>query len=247
VLPEVLLISLVCLLKDIVYSVYTLFYTRMIGPNVKCLLLLLLPISLAAWPLLMLLSATISVIFGGMVSQLWPLDASIGKTICDAQTCVGDFWTFSWSSTISYMDDIRTAPCDAPFDITLLQLLVGTVQGSLCAAIETAAAALIGGIKLPLCICRVIVKLLFHAADDSGLIIWCCPCWAAAVALSPALIVLAYAQTVAEAFLNGPLCAVASYKAGGSLRAGFALMVNHIRDFDQRSTSLLCDGPLVRV
>ena len=40
VLSQVLLISLVCLLKDIVYSVYTLFYTRMIGPNVKCLLLL---------------------------------------------------------------------------------------------------------------------------------------------------------------------------------------------------------------
>jgi hypothetical protein len=249
--PSILLITLFLLPKDMCHTMLTLWKTRHIGPNLKVLLFLLLPIPLALWAPGVVILATVGCVLGSLFHQVFTLDtcacASILGDVEEACSFLKHYWTFANETKFAYLEDFRdpSQMPDRPFDIRLHQIFVGLVQGLVCTAVQIAFVAAIGGVKLPFAMVRSLLQLLYYFtlgnSAEPCLSLGCCPCWVTLVVCSPVAIATLYVGSILSAGITGASCASLSY-ATGSLLNGFRLMCNKIHDFDVASSELMFHG-----
>ena len=164
--------ALLMLPRDVLLTYRAAYATAIIGPNVKVLVMLLLPIALALWPCVVFVGSTIvalvwptlvattatfddeeNLLLGGWLTR----NSSRGSedsptlfpTIKDALRFTRDFWDFNQHSLFAYLEDVRQARRDGgPFDISFCALLLGACQASVCALLLLVVGSCLAALKL---------------------------------------------------------------------------------------------------
>lgn len=163
--------ALLMLPRDVLLTYRAAYATALIGPNVKALVMLLLPIALALWPCVVLVGSTIvalvwptlvataatfddeeNLLLGGWLTRSsWCGDTTftLFPTIKDALRFTRDFWDFNQYSLFAYIEDVRQARRDGgPFDISVCALLLGVCQASVCALLLLVVGSCLAALKL---------------------------------------------------------------------------------------------------
>ena len=168
--------ALLMLPRDVLLTYRAAWGTGLIGPNLKVLVMLLLPIALGLWPCFVLVVSAI-------VALVWPIGVALGATfsddenlllggwlllssqrgrrsvdrggvtlfptIRDALRFTRDFWDFNYHSIFAYIEDVRRARRDGgPFDISFIALILGACQAVVCSAALLVVGAAIALAKL---------------------------------------------------------------------------------------------------
>ena len=108
--------------------------------------MLLLPIALLSWPILvMFVSSILGIVYGLFCPVVRTFDedyniitggfADVFKDIFDF---IKNFWKFNYHSYFTYLSDIERSKVDKPFDISIIQLIIGlilAIYGSIVGAI----------------------------------------------------------------------------------------------------------------
>jgi hypothetical protein len=133
--PACTVIALILLPYDVWFTYYTLFKTRTIGINLKILGFLLLPISLVLWPFFVCVAALCLGLGYGFCAPVFKTFTGDGNLIVtgtysvlvDACDYVKYFWEFELNSVYAYLLELRERPCDNPFDIHILELILSVL------------------------------------------------------------------------------------------------------------------------
>lgn len=237
------LISILLIPHTILLTYYTLIRTDTIGPNLKTLGFLLLPI-----PLLLSVPLTVlgSMLFSIGLGLFYPLFMTF-KSYCSGWDAItyafiflGDFWDMRYHGYFNYLENLRNPHKDAPWDINFLSIFVGLFI------------ALIGSIFVGICVLVLsILKfipglffgwlLMFRTIADLKKEFWlvcmCFPVWIVAVLVWPVVAVLVFGICVLGGFSAGAWSAVIAYQDG--LKGGFQSMYTYVYRFDKRTNKLM--------
>ena len=159
-------ISIILLPHDIFITYYSFFKTEKIGPNLKAMAMMLLPIPLILWPPSVCIA---TLVFGAGLGLFQPIThtfddqyevfcGGIIETLKDSAQYVKEFWKFNNNSYFSYLFDFRSYKLgenEKPFDISLIQLFIGTLIGT--------SGAIIDGVCFTLLSVVYIIPTLFRA------------------------------------------------------------------------------------
>jgi hypothetical protein len=139
-------VAIILLPHDIFLTYKSLLKTGLIGINLKLMGMLLLPIALLSWPILvMFVGSILGIVYGLFCPVVRTFDehyniitggfADVFKDIFDF---IKNFWKFNYISYFSYLSDIERSKVDKPFDISIIQLIIGlilAIYGSIVGAI----------------------------------------------------------------------------------------------------------------
>jgi len=153
------IISIILLPHDIFLTYYSFLATNKIGHNLKAMAMMLLPIPLILWPVVVCVA---TLFFGAGLGLFQPIHRTFDEdynvfcggivdTIKESAKYVKEFWHFNYDSYFSYLFDFRTYKLiegEQPFDISLVQLFVGTVIGTSGAIIDGICFTIISVVKL---------------------------------------------------------------------------------------------------
>ena len=134
-------ISIILLPHDIFITYYSFLSTQKIGPNLKAMAMLLLPIPLILWPPSVCIA---TFVFGAGYGLFQPIVRTfddqyevfcggIIETLTEGIKYVKEFWRLNSDSYFTYLLDFRNYKLkegEKPFDISLRQLLIGTLIGT---------------------------------------------------------------------------------------------------------------------
>lgn len=200
-----ILLSVVIMIpRDAVMSFRSVLFTNYIGPNLKVLLVLLLPLPLALWPALVLcigiltgvLFPLLFVTFMTVVSEdmvsLFCCCGAKEHVLSSMVKLLSDFWDFQRHSIFGYIDDFQNATRDGgPFDIDLLSLFIGLIQAVLCAVFILLVGGVVLVVKAPLIILGGYVSILRGLCKccdtEPGSVILFWPCLLSVLALAVAV------------------------------------------------------------
>ncbi|KXZ41291.1 hypothetical protein GPECTOR_574g620 [Gonium pectorale] len=214
--------------RSFVVTYYTVAVTERLGPNLRVLSLLLLPVPLLAWPLLMAVSC---LIFSLGVGFLWPLAATVavggsldGEKLLEAaimqpleltRHAASEVWRFSVVSYFSYLDELRRPYFGEPLDVSPLRLLFAAVAALCCSLVSTLAVLILGMLRLPFIMARALAEWLSQltACPTKLACLWL-PFWLLGIPAIPVLVLGGFLLLLASclAYL-GPTCGVVAYVA----------------------------------
>lgn len=97
--------------------------------------LLFLPIALISWPILVMLVGTFLGMLYGLfcpVVRTFDSDYNIilggfADVFKDIFKFIKKFWNFNYDSYFSYLREIESRQVDEPFDINIIQLIIGLI------------------------------------------------------------------------------------------------------------------------
>jgi len=126
-------IALILLPHDIVLTYRAFIKTSIIGINLKILSMLLLPFALAGWPILVLFSSCcfgFSYSFYGATVKTFDSGydlffGGINEVFYEVLQYIASFWHFNSHSYFCYLFEMEQKEVDEPFDITIIQIIVG--------------------------------------------------------------------------------------------------------------------------
>ena len=148
VVPSILLqwipctiISIILLPHDIFITYYSFLASKKIGPNLTAMAMMLLPIPLILWPPSVCIA---TFIFGAGFGLFNPIGKTfddryevfcggIIETLKEGAEFVKKFWEFNSDSYFTYLFDFRNYNLkdgEKPFDISVIQLFIGTLIGT---------------------------------------------------------------------------------------------------------------------
>jgi len=236
--------------------------TGLIGPNLKVLTMLVLPIALILWPCIVVLAST-------FVAIIWPIWDAFDATFDSDQNiffggCLlgsngvfpmvrnsvnvtQDYWEFNYNAMFDYLLEIRTARSENPFDIAILPLTKGIIQAIICCVWLMVIAVIMLTIKGVFIILGAYYRLLMEAKSrlienkfgltlDKFFLVWVVGLTAFAFAfiLIPIIFALNYGILIISSGYFGFDCAIMGYKQ--SFCAGFKQTSNYSRMIDQFTT-----------
>ena len=127
--------SLLWLPHDVWHSYHTALRVQFLGPNLRVLAMVLLPVPLLLWPALATLAALLVSFLAGLFlpalqtfsdqTPLWT--GGVVDTLQQGWQAVRSFWTFNAEAVFGFLTQLRTRPLgpgEAPFDVSLAQILV---------------------------------------------------------------------------------------------------------------------------
>lgn len=265
VAPSALLISLSCTIisiillpHDIFLTYYCFLCTKKLGPNITIMIMLLLPIPLILWPPSVLcFSLIFGVIYGLFNPILKTFDSNsdllcggIQETFEDSVRFVKDFWRFNTNSFFSYLFELRTHQLrdeEKPFDISLLQLVVGVMIGTIGALVDGVFFTLISVIKLIPIILRVYIHLwkwyceYVSKCGKSCLdFVWfglMIPIFILANILVPPGTLLAMISVSLSGFFFGLSASIVAYESG--IPKAFESMMEYIKECNERTNNMI--------
>ena len=127
--------AIVLLPHDIFLTYKALIKTSLIGINLKILGMLLLPIALVSWPIIVTTGSILfGIIFGLFAPVYFTFDdryniifGGFVETFKENCNIIKEFWKFNYNSYFDYLKDIEKRECDDPFDINIIQILIGII------------------------------------------------------------------------------------------------------------------------
>jgi len=242
--------------------------TGLIGPNLKVLAMLVLPIALVLWPFMVAFGSAIvaliwpiavaldatfdsdqNVVFGGCLFD----DDGIFPAVRNAMNATLDYWHFNYHSVFDYLFEIRTARKETPFDIAILSLIVGTVQAIICSVWLIVISSIVVAIKGAFIILVAYYRLLkeamkalitnkFGLTFDKFFLVWVIGLtgFAFAFVLIPVIFSLFIGVLILSNGYFGIDCALKAHYKG--FCAGFKQASNHSRMVDQFTSWLVLVG-----
>ena len=127
--------AIILLPHDIFLSYKALIKTSLIGINLKIMGMLLLPIAIAFWPVLVIFG---SILFGFFFGLFFPVLETFDEecnliyggfyeTFKETFKIVKSFWKYNYHHYFDYLGDIENRDCDDPFEINIIQIIIGII------------------------------------------------------------------------------------------------------------------------
>lgn len=252
------IISIVLLPNDIFLTYYCFVRTKKLGPNITIMIMLLLPIPLILWPpSVLILSLIFGVSFGlfnPIVKTFDPyynlICGGIKETLAESFHFVAEFWCFNTNSYFSYLFELRNYRLidgEKPFDISLLQLIVGIIIGTIGAIVDGVFFTLISAIKLLPIILRVyshLWKWYFEYVSKCGRscldFVWfglMVPIFILANVLIPQGVLLGLILVSLAGFFMGLSASYIAYESG--IPKAFEKMMEYIKEFNKQTNDII--------
>ena len=247
------LISFVFLPPTVVMGFYTYVSTPRLGPKIKILGCLLVPIPLILWPALVIVISLFAGIGLGLFSpMLLAFDEKyelfcgtiihVFKAACD---WIQEFYEFSKDSVFNEFRSYREPYEGQPWDISLGTLFISVFMAFAGLVIDGVVISLTGVALFIPCFLRMYYEYikLYLCGKGNGLeaIMYFLP-WVIGLALVPVAAVLGLAIVIIGGFLYGMYAAVENYQKGAG--AGFEFISKGISEFCNISFNFASKGTL---
>ncbi|GLI65033.1 hypothetical protein VaNZ11_008446 [Volvox africanus] len=212
--------------RAFVATYLTVAVTQRLGPNLRTLALVVLPVPLVAWPLA---TAIASVMFSLGVGFFWPLWATVAlgslleadkllstavlEPLDLAKGCALEVWKFNDLTYFTHLDELRRPYYGEPLDVSLVRLLIAAVLSLLCSLLGTLAVLLLGLIRLPFIVARALGEWmsLLGKCPAKLMCLWL-PLWVLGIPLIPVVVLsLFFLVALGNAVYIGPTCGVVAY------------------------------------
>ncbi|GIL44676.1 hypothetical protein Vafri_2204, partial [Volvox africanus] len=212
--------------RAFVATYLTVAVTQRLGPNLRTLALVVLPVPLVAWPLA---TAIASVMFSLGVGFFWPLWATVAlgsllegdkllttavlEPLDLAKACALEVWKFNDLKYFTHLDELRRPYYGEPLDVSLVRLLIAAVLSLLCSLLGTLAVLLLGIIRLPFIIARALGEWMsLLGKRPANVMCLCLPLWVLGIPLLPVVVLsLFFLVLLGNAVYIGPTCGVVAY------------------------------------
>ena len=214
-------IAMILLPHDIFLTYKALCKTSVIGINLKIMAMLLLPIALFSWPIIVAFGGSLfGIIYGLFCPTVRTFDSNY-NLICggiidvfeDTFHYIGKFWDFNYDSYFTYLSDIEKRKVDHPFDISIIQIIIGLILAGYGSLVGVIVCSLFWIIKLIPCIYRLYYHLFEYYCELKGLdkLLYSL-LFLIAIALTPAIGVLTILGYIGYGLYGGIYCAIDGYK-----------------------------------
>ena len=240
-------VAIILLPHDIFLTYKAICKTSIIGINLKILCMLLLPIALISWPILVALASTFyGILYGLFGPTIYTFDSDynllcggMGKIFEDTCEFIGEFWDFNYNAYFNYLSEMQTRKVDNPFDINIIQIIIGLILAGYGSVVGTIVSSLLWFIKLFPSIYRLYAFLFEeYCGINGGLeMLMYSILFLIAFSLIPAAGVLAILGYIGYGFYGGIYCAIEGYKH--NIGRGIISIWNTIYDIDTLSNSLI--------
>lgn len=232
------LISLACLLHDVVLAYQIVWTTTLLGRNIRVVALLALPLLVIIWPFVVLLTTLLgglfyffAIIAGSVFDDNVPLFGGWWTPIKDSVTWVLVWWRHNCEGVFLLAAHIRGIPRGwngEVYDIPLMSLFcsIGLIAwGSILGSVGVLSLATA---KLMPALLRVLHEyaLLLKELQPWWWLFWFCGLFLVIVACP-----LVYGLVVCYGFASGPRCAIEAL-ASASVVSGFLEVARILREFD---------------
>jgi len=260
--------AILMLPHDVFLTYRAVLGTGLIGPNLKVLTMLVLPIALALWPCIVAFASAI-------IAIIWPIAVALQATFdSDQNICFGgclfdgdgacpsirfavnstkDYWDFNYHSMFDYLYEIRNGRTENPFDIAILSLIVGTIQAILCCvwlmtisvimiALKGAFIILVAYYRLLMEAMKTLIENKFGLTLEKFFVVWVIglTVFAVTFVLIPVIFALFCGVLICSSGYFGIDCAIKAYRHG--FCAGFKQAINHSRTIDIFTTWIVVTG-----
>ncbi|CAK9141139.1 unnamed protein product [Ilex paraguariensis] len=243
----------------LVWSTYCVIRTRKFGPYMKCLLILLVPVSVALWSVVGVVgSATMGIgyafvwpvmeTFRAISKEGVPLHQKLINCLRDgtwscvlgACTVVRDFADFSFHSYFSVMDGLMEAKREEPIELKVTQIPGCILAAILGILVDVPVITLIVFYKAPILLFKGWHRLLEDLVGREGpfLETVCVPFAGLWILLWPIVVFLAILAGIGSSFLYGCYAAVVAYQES-STKKGLLYVVASASRFDEYTNDLL--------
>lgn len=231
---------------------------KRLGPTLKAILCMGLPVPLILWPLVGLIGSILAGLGYGLFTPLVATFEAIGEehenkfvdcilsgtwsTVKGSFTVVRDVTDTCFHSYFSLMDDLREQPPKngSPLDIKLLELPGSFLVGLLGVIVDVPMILLIALWKSPYMLFKGWHQLLHDLIGREGpfLETVCVPFAGLAILLWPLVVIAAVLSAFVSSFFLGFYAAVVVYQES-SIKLGLAYVVSAIALFDEYSNDFL--------
>ena len=211
--------------------------------------MLLLPIAIAFWPVLVIFG---SILFGFFFGLFFPVLETFDEE-CNLiyggfyetfkATCgfVESFWEYNYHDYFDYLREIENRDCDAPFDINIIQIIIGIILAGYGITIGIIVFTLMWFIKLFPSIYRMYSLMFrYYFKLESVEILIYGIFFIIGVSLVPVVGVLAILVYICFGFYGGFVCAFEGYKY--HVGRGIVSIMVVIHYVDSLSNKLIFDS-----
>jgi hypothetical protein len=208
--------------------------------------MLLLPIALASWPILVMFGSILfGIIFGLFAPVYYTFDeeyniiyGGFAETFEKDCNFIEDFWEFNYNSYFNYLSDIEKRECDDPFDINVIQILIGIILAGYGSIIGVIVFTLMWIVKLFPSIYRMYYEMFkMYCELKCYEIFMYLIFFTIGLSLVPVVGILAILAYIGFGFYGGINCAIEGYKY--NIGRGIISIMNVLRQGDILSNSLI--------
>ena len=243
-------VAIILLPHDIFLTYKSLLKTHIIGINLKIMGMLLLPIALLSWPIIVMFVSSISGILYGLFCPvvrtfddnydlLFGGFADVFKDIFDF---IKKFWKFNYHSYFSYLREIESRNVDKPFDISIIQLIIGlilAIYGSIVGIIVLTFMWLIKLLPLIYRMYYIICRYYFSDLDCLEQFMYLI-FYIMGLAIIPVIGILSILGYIGFGIYGGIFCAIEGYKH--NIGRGIISIWITIRTCDKLSNEYIFDS-----
>ena len=238
--------AIILLPHDIFLSYKALIKTSLIGINLKIMGMLLLPIAIAFWPVLVIVGSILFGIFFGLffpVVETFDEDCNLiygGFYETFKETCkiVKSFWKYNYHHYFDYLREIEESDCDDPFDINIIQIIIGIILTGYGITIGTIVFTFMWLIKLFPSIFKMYYEMFRYYFKLKCIeILMYGIFFIIGVSLVPVVGVAAILAYIGFGFYGGFTCAIEGYKY--NIGRGIIVIMVVIRSADSMSNELI--------
>ena len=241
-------VAIILLPHDIILTYRAICKTTIIGINIKILCMLLLPIALISWPFIIAFLSSLFGIFYGLFCPIIytfnedydPVLGGFSEIFKSTFHYIGWFWDFNYRSYFGYLFEMEKRKVDNPFDITIIQMIIGLILASYGSIVGVIVLSFLWFIKLIPSIIQLYSNVINHYCEMNGLgqlvffVIFLI-----VLVLIPFIVVLSILGYIGFGLYRGIYCAIEGYKY--NIRRGIISIWNTILEFD-----LMCNEYLFK-
>ena len=242
-------VAIILLPHDIFLTYKSLLKTGLIGINLKIMGMLLLPIALLSWPILvMFVGSVLGILYGLFCPVVRTFDedyniisggfADVFKDICNF---IKEFWNFNYRSYFGYLSDIENTKVDKPFDINIIQLIIGLILANYGSIVGVIVLTLMWSIKLFPSIYRMYYYAFKYYCSDLNCLemFMYLIFFVMALAIIPVIGILTILGYIGYGLYGGIFCAIEGYKH--NICRGIISIWNTIRECDKFTNEYIFD------
>ena len=238
-------VAIILLPHDIILTYRAICKTSIIGINIKILCMLLLPIALISWPFIIAFLGSLFGIFYGLFCPIIytfkykdPIFTGIFEILEKIFYYIGCFWDFNYRSYFDYLFEMEKRKVDNPFDITIIQMIIGLILASYGSIVGVIVLSFLWFIKLIPSIIQLYSNVISHYCEMNGLgqlvffVIFLI-----VLVLIPFIVVLSILGYIGYGLYGGIYCAIEGYKY--NIRRGIISIWNTIHICDKEINKVI--------
>ena len=212
--------------------------------------MLLLPIALLSWPItVMFVGSIFGILYGLFCPVVRTFDdnynivfGGFADVFIDIFNFIKEFWTFNYDSYFTYLREIENRKVDKPFDINIIQLIIGLILANYGSIVGLIVLTLMWLIKLLPSIYRMYYLSCKYYFSDLGCLeqFMYMIFFIMALAIIPVIGIIAILGYIGYGIYGGIFCAIEGYKH--NICRGIISIWITIRKCDEISNEYIFDS-----